>query len=123
MLRERARDEDADAELADELFSMNTGGSGGGGGTKQVIVPSIDGYALKNLKDHLALAHDVAEAFEKKKSKANFQTKCVKEVIFLGLFLKLFFTCVYNQTLFRSHFVSTSDTISLIFLFTCIYSF
>jgi hypothetical protein len=28
----------------------------------------FDGYALKNLKDHKALAHDVAEAIVKKKS-------------------------------------------------------
>jgi len=54
---------------------------GGSGGTKEVIVQSIEGYALKNLKDHLTLAHDVADAFDNKKSKANFRTKCVKELL------------------------------------------
>ena len=45
-----------------------------------MTVAGIDGYALKDLKDHISLAMDVAEAFEKKKSKPNFQAKCVKEV-------------------------------------------
>ena len=49
--------------------------------TKTVVVQGVDGYALKNLKDHMALAHDIFDAFEKKKSKANFRVKCVKEVL------------------------------------------
>ena len=49
--------------------------------TKTVVVQGVDGYALKNLKDHMALAHDVVDAFEKKKSKANFRVKCVKEML------------------------------------------
>lgn len=82
-LRERQEVEDADHALADELYA--TPGSGGGSAAAPVVVAGLDGYALKNLKDHIALAHDVAEALTKKKSKANFQTKCVKEVRFLCL--------------------------------------
>lgn len=77
-LRERRRDEDADHELSKELYGQSI--SGGGSAAKVVTVQGLDGYALKDLKGHIALAHDVAEAFEKKKSKANFQTKCAKEV-------------------------------------------
>jgi hypothetical protein len=64
--------------LAEELYagaSLNEGGA-----VQQVVVQGVEGYALKNLKDHMALAHDVVDAFEKKKSKANFQVKFVKEV-------------------------------------------
>mmetsp|Transcript_31359 Transcript_31359/g.70467 ORF Transcript_31359/g.70467 Transcript_31359/m.70467 type:complete len:177 (-) Transcript_31359:634-1164(-) len=78
-LRERQQVEEADHELAADLYGDSGSGSGGGA-TKTVVVQGLDGYALKNLKDHIALAVDVADAFEKKKSKANFRTKCVKEV-------------------------------------------
>lgn len=64
-------------EVAAELYGS---GASKAGPAKEVVVASIDGYALKTLKDHIALALDVAEAFEKKKSKSNFQTKCAKEV-------------------------------------------
>jgi hypothetical protein len=57
-----------------------------------VTVAGIDGYALKDLKDHIALAMDVAEAFKKKKSKPNFQAKCVKEVC-----ISCFNPCVKSQ--------------------------
>ena len=75
-LRERQEVEEADHELSNELFA----GSAAAKTEKVQMVAGIEGYALKTLKDHLLLAHDVADAFEKKKSKANFQTKCVKEV-------------------------------------------
>ena len=78
-LRERQRDEDADHELSKDLYGQASI-SGGGAASKVVTVQGLDGYALKDLKGHIALAHDVAEAFEKKKSKSNFQTKCAKEV-------------------------------------------
>ena len=69
--------EEADHELADELFA----GASLAEETKTVVVQGVDGYALKNLKDHMVLAHDVVDAFEKKKSKANFRVKCVKEML------------------------------------------
>ncbi len=68
--------EAADHELADELFA----GASLGEEPKTVIVQGVDGYALKNLKDHMALAHDIYDAFEMKKSKPNFRVKFVKEV-------------------------------------------
>lgn len=79
-LRERQRDEDADHELSKDLYGQSISGGGGSGAAKVVTVQGLEGYALKDLKGHIALAHDVAEAFEKKKSKNNFQTKCAKEV-------------------------------------------
>jgi len=68
--------EDADAELAADLYA------GSGGGEEKVkIVASLEGYALKNLKDHVALAYDVADRMEKVNSKANFQSKLVRELL------------------------------------------
>jgi hypothetical protein len=72
----REQIEGADQALTDDLF----GGSGGGGVSTVTVVQGLDGYPLKLLKDYVTLAVDIAEVFEKRKSKANFQTKCVKEV-------------------------------------------
>mmetsp|Transcript_89384 Transcript_89384/g.178644 ORF Transcript_89384/g.178644 Transcript_89384/m.178644 type:complete len:164 (-) Transcript_89384:54-545(-) len=81
-MRERLQDqiEGADQALTDDLFG---GGGGGGGGVAKttVVEQGVDGYPLKQLKDFVTLAVDVAEAFEKKKSKPNFQTKFAKELL------------------------------------------
>lgn len=72
-LRERQDVEEADHELTNELFA--------GTGQETVVVQGVEGYALKNLKDYVTLAHDVADRFETVKAKSNFQGKFVKEVL------------------------------------------
>lgn len=79
-IRERLDVEEADHELTDELF----GGGGGGGAAnppEPVVVQGVDGYALKSLKDHITLAHDVCDRCLTVKSKPNYVHAMLKEML------------------------------------------
>lgn len=72
-LRERQDVEDADHELAKDLY----------GSSQQAVAQGLEFYQLRNLKEYLTLAQDVSEKFEEvkgKQKKAN-QFKFFKELL------------------------------------------